>query len=250
MAGPHYADFADLVLESPLLIDATIHDTVRITGPRAADVAPGFARLYVDADVNALIRGPHGIPARVGYLVDVPADARGRPPRLKKERVLLFARSVPNRPDQIQLVAKDAQRRWTPAAAALVQRIAQEAAAPDAPPVITGVGNAFHVPGSLPGEGETQIFLSTADGRPVSLDILRRPGEQPRWSVALSDITDSAAQAPQRDTLLWYRLACALPAQLPDASVASADPSNAAKAREDYQYVLQSLGSCDRRPAY
>lgn len=248
--GPHYADFADLVLESPMLIDATIHSTDRIEGPQAADVAPGFARLYVEADVNALIRGSHGVPARIGYLVDVPTDARGRAPRLKKERVLLFARAVDGHPDQVQLVAKDAQRRWTPAADALVRRIAQEAVAPNAPPVITGVGNAFHVAGSLPGEGETQIFLSTADGRPVSLDILRRPGEQPRWSVALSDVTDSAAAAPPRDTLLWYRLACALPPRLPDSSLANADPSDAAKAREDYQFVLQSLGPCDRRPAY
>jgi hypothetical protein len=248
--GPHYADFAPLVLESPLLVDATIHRTDLITGPAAAGVAPGFARLYVEADVNALIRGPHGIPARIGYLVDVPTDARGRPPRLKKERVLLFARPVAGRPAQLQLIAKDAQRRWTPAAYALVQRIAQQAAAPNPPPVITGVANAFHVPGSLPGEGETQIFLSTADGRPVSLDILRRPGEQPRWSVALSDITDSSASAPARDTLLWYRLACALPPQLPDSSLAAVDPDAAAKAREDYRFVLDSLGPCDRRAAY
>ena len=248
--APHYADFADLVLESPMLIDATIRSTDRITGPEAADVAPGFARLYVTADVVALIRGQQSMPPQIGYLVDVPLDAGGRAPRLKKERVLLFARPVDGHPDQVQLVAKDAQRRWTPAADALVRRIAQEAIAPNAPPVITGVGNAFHVAGSLPGEGETQIFLSTADGRPVSLDILRRPGEQPRWSVALSDVTDSAAAAPPHDTLLWYRLACALPSRLPDSSLANADPDDAAKARADYQFVLESLGPCDRRPAY
>ena len=40
-------------------------------------------------------------------------------------------------------------------------------------------------PASLPGESETQIFLQTADQRPISLTVLRRPGEQPRWSVAL-----------------------------------------------------------------
>ena len=79
--GPHYADFADLVLESPMLIDATIHSADRITGPQAMDAAPGFARLYVEADVNALIRGSQGVPARIGYLVDVPTDARGRAPR-------------------------------------------------------------------------------------------------------------------------------------------------------------------------
>lgn len=248
--APHYADFAALVLESPLVVDAAIRSTVLIDGPEAAGVAQGFARLYVQADVNALVRGTTGVPARIGYVVDVPVDSRGRVPRLKKVRMLLFGRPVAGSPAQIQLVAPDAQRRWTPAAEALTRRIAQEAVAPDAPPVVTGVGNAFHVPGSLPGEGETQIFLATADGRPVSLSILRHPGEQRQWAVALSEITDAAAAPPARDTLLWYRLACALPAQLPDSSLSSSDPQNAAIAREDYQFVLQSLGPCDRRPAY
>jgi len=250
VAAPHYADLAPLVLSAPLIVDATIRSSVTINGPEAAGVSPGFVRLYLQADVNALIRGTQGIPQRVGYLVDLPADARGRPPRLKKVRVILFARPVAGRPAQLQLVAKDAQRRWTPAAEQLTRRIAQETVRPDQPPEITGVGNAFHVVGSLPGEGETQIFLTTKDNRPVSLDVLRRPGEQTRWSVSLSDITDAAAQAPQRDTLLWYRLACFLPQRLPDSSVAGSDPSDAATAREDYQFVLRSLGPCDTRKAY
>lgn len=250
VAAPHYADLAPLVLSAPLILDATIRSAVTIKGAEAAGVDPGFIRLYVQADVNALIRGSQGVPPRVGYLVDLPADARGRAPRLKKVRVLLFARPVAGRPTQLQLVAKDAQRRWTPAAEALTRRIAQETVQPNQPPEITGIGNAFHVAGSLPGEGETQIFLTTEDGRPVSLDILRRPGEQPRWSVALSDVTDAAAQAPERDTLLWYRLACFLPSALPESSVAGSDPSDARIAREDYQFVLQSLGPCDTRKAY
>jgi hypothetical protein len=250
VAAPHYADIAPLVLAAPLILDATIRSAVTINGSEAAGVDPGFIRLYVQADVNALIRGSQGVPPRVGYLVDLPADARGRAPRLKKVRVLLFARPVAGRPAQLQLVAKDAQRRWTPPAEQLTRRIAQETVQPDQPPEITGIGNAFHVAGSLPGEGETQIFLTTKDGRPVSLDILRRPGEQPRWAVALSDVTDAAAQAPQRDTLLWYRLACFLPDGLPESSVAGSEPSDAAIAREDYQFVLQSLGPCDTRKAY
>src|SRR5207253_7979853 len=104
------------------------------------------------------------------------------------------------------------------------RRIAADLVAADTPPTITGIGNAFHVPGALPGEGETQIFLTTADNRPVSLSILRRPGEQPRWAVALSEIVDEAAAPPARDTLLWYRLACSLPAALPAASTASLAP--------------------------
>jgi hypothetical protein len=250
VAAPHYADLAPLVLSAPLILDATIRSTVAIKGAEAAGVDPGFIRLYVQADVDALIRGSQSVPPRIGYLVDLPADSRGRAPRLKKVRVLLFARPVAGRPAQLQLVAKDAQRRWTPAAEALTRRIAQETVQPNQPPEITGIANAFHVAGSLPGEGETQIFLTTKDGRPVSLDILRRPGEQPRWSVALSDVTDAAAQAPQRDTLLWYRLACFLPPELPQASVNTADPGDVAKAREDYRFVLQSLGPCDTRKAY
>jgi hypothetical protein len=98
----------------------------------------------------------------------------------------------------------------------------------------------------LPGEGETQVFLTTANGAPVSLTVLRRPGEQPRWAVALSEIVDEAAAPPARDTLLWYRLACALPADLPEQSIASLAAPDATLAREDYGYVREQLGACRR----
>lgn len=247
--APSYADVADLVAAAPLVIDATIRSTSRIKGAEAAAVPPGFARLYVEADVLALIRGPGAVPPRVGYLLDIAIDARGRIPKLKKARVLLFARPVAGSAGQIQLVTPGAQLPWTPAGDALVRRIAADVVSRDAPPVVTGVGNAFHVPGSLPGEGETQIFLTTADGRPVSLSILRRPGERPRWAVALSEIVDDAAAPVRRDTLLWYRLACALPPELPDSSTASIDPAAADLARSDYRFVIAQLGACGRTAA-
>jgi hypothetical protein len=242
--APAYAPVADLVTASPLVIDATIRSESRIKGAEAAGVAPGQARLYVEADVVRLIRGSAAIPTRVGWLVDVPTDFRGRAPKLKKRRVLAFARPVPGRPAQVQLVSPGAQLDWSPATEALVRRIATEANAPDAPPVVTGVRSAFHVPGSLPGEGETQIFLLTDGGRPAALSVLRRPGEAPRWSVALSEIIDDGATAPARDTLLWYRLACALPATLPDAATAAIEPADAQQAREDYAFVIAQLGPC------
>ena len=241
-----YADTADLVLTAPLVVDAAIRSATRIKGPEAANAAAGSARFYVEADVAALIRGNSAIPPRIGYVVDLPLDPRGRLPKLKKLRVLLFARAVDGRPDQVQLVKPDAQRDWTPAAEAQVRGIVQATLASDAPPVVTGIGNAFHVAGSLPGEGETQIFLTTADSRPVSLSILRRPGEQPRWAVALSEIVDDAAAPPARDTLLWYRLACTLPPALPDRSTASLAPGDASAAQDDYRFVIDRLGPCGR----
>ena len=240
-----YADLADLVLAAPVIADATVRSVAKLKGPDAAGVAPGAQRVYVTADVTALIRGAGGIPPRVGYLFDLPLDARGRTPSLKKARVLLFARPTAV-PGQVQLVGPDAQLSWTPAGDAAVRRIAQEALGPDAAPRITGVGNAFHVPGALPGEGETQVFLQTADGRPVSLSVLRRPGERPRWAVALSEIVDEAAGPPARDTLLWYRLACSLPPALPARSTAGIGPDDAAKAQADYRFVLGELGPCGR----
>ena len=245
--GPGYAFHADLVAAAPLIVDALVRGATRIKGAEAAAAAPGATRFYVEADVAALIRGAGGLPTRIGYVVDTFPDAAGRLPRLKKMRVLLFARAVAGAPDQLQLVSPDAQVDWTPQGDALVRRIAREVLAADAPPAVTGVGSVFHVPGSLPGEGETQIFLLTADARPVSLSVLRRPGEQPRWAVALSEIVDEAAGPPPRDTLLWYRLACFLPGALPQPSLAALSPPDADAAREDYRFVLGQLGACGPR---
>jgi len=247
--APPYAVMADLVLAGPLIIDATIRSTSRIKPAEAPGLAPGATRFYVEADVGALIRGPGAIPPRIGYLLDAAPDPQGRTPKYKKSRVLLFARPVPGQGGQVQLVTPGAQLGWTPASDALARRITAEVLAADAPPVVIGIGNAFHVPGSLPGEGETQIFLRTADHRPVSLSILRRPGEQTRWAVALSEIIDDAAAPPKPDTLLWYRLACGLPRALPDDSIASLSETDSAQAREDYRFVLGRLGPCGRDAA-
>jgi hypothetical protein len=241
-----YADIADLVLAAPVIADATIRSTTRIKPAEAPNLAPGLVRLYVEVDVVALIRGADGLPPRIGYLLDVAPDARGRVPKFKKARVLIFARPVAGAVNMVQLIAADAQIDWTAADDARARQIAKAALAADAPPVITDVGNAFHVAGALPGEGETQIFLTTADQRPVSLSVLRRPGEQPRWAVALSEIVDESAAPPAPDTLLWYRLACALPATLPDRSTGSLEAADAAIAREDYAFVLGALGPCGR----
>ncbi|MEG3123007.1 hypothetical protein [Sphingomonas sp. GB1N7] len=235
---PPYALYADFVLDAPVIVDAAIRSTSRIKGADAATVPPGLTRFYVEADVLALIRGPAALPPRIGYLLDVRPDARGKLPNLRKLRVLLFARPVAGSGAQIQLVRPDAMRDWTPAADALARRITTETLAADAPPKITGLGNSFHTTGALPGEGETQIFLTTAAARPVSLSITTKPAGTRHWAVSLSDVVSDSAVPPARDTLLWYRLACFLPPALPETA--------APEAAEDYRFVLDSLGPCDR----
>lgn len=241
---PSYATVAGNVVGAPLIIDARISDVIPIKADAASVVTPGRARVYIEADVAALIRGANALSTRIAYVAEIPLNARGKLPKLKKQRVILFARAVPGSAGQVQLTGLDSQIAWSPELDALVRTITRDLLAADAPPAITGVGNAFHVPGSLPGEGETQVFLQTATGAPVSLQILRRPGEQTRWSVSLGDIVDNGAGPPQPATLLWYRLACGLPREIPADSLSAEDPANAAPAREDYALVLRDLGPC------
>ncbi|WP_294088701.1 hypothetical protein [Sphingomonas sp.] len=241
---PSYARVAELVLGAPVIIDSVVRSAQKLKPAESPGLPPNHVRFDITADVRALIRGSDSAPARISYLADVPLDARGRPPKLAKQRVLLFGRAVPGRADQIQLTALAAQQPWSAPLDALTRRIAAEVVDPAAPPAISGIGNAFHVPGTLPGEGETQIFLNTPDGRPVSINIIRRPGEAVRWGVALSEIVDEAAAPPARDTLLWYRLACHLPRALPAGATATMEADDARAARADYAFVLDALGPC------
>lgn len=243
--APPYADYADLATIAPVIVDATVRSSLRLKPVDAPDLPPTMARLYLEADVGALIRGTGAVPPRLGYTLDVPVDARGHVPQYRKSRVLLFARGVAGDAGKVQLVRTDGQRGWTPGGDALTRRIVRETLAPTAPPIVTGIANAFHTAGDLPGAGESQVFLTTPDNRPISLNIDRAPGAQPRWSVALSEVVDQALPPPPRDTLLWYRLACTLPATLPDTAVTQSG-EDAAILREDYALVVHDLGVCDR----
>lgn len=241
-----YADLADIVLPSPVVARATVDRVRRVDAERAIGLAPNHVRYYVEADLVSLIRSAQPVPRRVRYLVDMPLTTEGRRPRLNDREVLLMAAPVAGRPGEIQLTSPDAQIVWTEAREAAIRQMLTEANSADAPGVVTGVGSAFNVAGSLPGESETQIFLATSEGRPVSLSILRRPNQRPQWNVALGEIVDRATPPPQRNTLLWYRLACFLPDRLPESSLQATAGGEAQTAREDYRLVINDLGTCPR----
>ncbi|WP_313808206.1 hypothetical protein [Sphingobium sp.] len=247
-AGLSYADIADLADAAPLVAQARIGNIIKLKPAQAGTVPAGHQRLFIEANVSNLIRGEGGISPTVRYLYDAPIDARGKLPKLKKAQVILFARAGA-RPGEIQLVARDAQIIASPAEIERVKAILSELVANDAPPRIIGLGDAFHVAGTIAGEGETQIFLRTENSEPVSLSILRRPGQEPRWAVALGEIVDEAARPPAPGSLLWYRLACGLPDALPARSVRALSPPDAEAARSDYQVVLRALGPCGRTRA-
>lgn len=246
-----YADAADLALAAPVAAHVRVVRARALRERDAPGVSPGHRRFHVEADVVSLIRSPAALPARVAWLVDLPDDSRGRAARLpKRTELLLLAAPVAGRPAELRLAAPDSQLPYSAAEAERLRAILRESAARNAPPRIVAAGRAFHVLGNIPGESETQIFLQTAEGRPVSLSVLRRPGEQPRWAVSLAEMVDDNAQAARPQTLLWYRLACGLPRALPSQSFAEATGEEAAAIRADYRFVLESLGPCvrNRRP--
>jgi len=246
-SGPSYSDLASLSEAAPLVIRAQIRRQTTLKPDRAPGLAQGFARLYIEAQTTALIAGRSTVPANFAYLLDVPLDAKGKVPALKKREFVLFARGVPGRPGDVQLVTPGAHLAYTPELEARLRPILTELYGNDVPPKVTGVSEALAVPGTLTGESETQIFLATENRAPVSITVLRRPGQRVQWGVSWGEIIDSAATPPARETLRWYHLACALPAQLPSSANLSRDPAERRLAATDYAFVREALGPCDRR---
>lgn len=241
-----YADLVDLALPARLVALAQVRKAVRLKPEEAPGLPPGHARLYIEARTLDLLIGD-SIGESMRFLADVPLDARGKPPKLNRTEVIVLARPVAGKTDELQLVAPDAMLTFTPAREATLRAILTETSRPDAPPAITTLREALHVSGNLAGEGETQLFLGTATGAPVSISVLRRPGQPTTWGVSFTEIVDSAARPPLPATLAWYRLACGLPARLPDRANISATLADRRLAAEDYAKVLADLGPCSRK---
>jgi hypothetical protein len=239
-----YADVADLATRAPLVVDARIRKATVLPPERAAGLGADKVRIYVEADVLSLIRSTGPLAARVAWLVDLPRDAKGRAPKLNKLRVLAFARPVGT--GQIALVAPNAQLAWDSATDTLTRSIITEAIRPGAPARVTGIANGFHQSGTLPGEGESQFFVETETGDPVTLTVLRAPDRAPQWAVAFGEIVDGTAVVPARDTLGWYRLACGLPRTVAAERISGNDDGERAAAMADYRFIVAQLGECRR----
>ena len=246
VAGPSYADVAALTEKASLVVLVEVRDQAVVKPERAPGLAPGYARLYIEGRTQALLGGRAALGESLVYLVDAPLDEDGDPPKLKKQRFIVFANPVAGRPGTLQLVEPNSAIRATPESEQLARTVITAFAAPDIPPAVTGVRDVMSVAGNLVGESETQLFLDTATGEPVSLSVIRRPGMEPTWGVSWTEIVDQSARAPAPRTVEWYRLACSLPPELPADSFLQQDRAPQARAREDYRFILDQLGECAR----
>lgn len=244
-----YADIANLAEAAEVVLRVQVKKAKRIKPEQAPDLAPGTARLLIDARTQTVLSGP-AQGETVRYLADVALDAKGKVPKLNKQVALVFAHTVPGRPAELRLVDGGAQIAWSAPTEMLTRRILTELLSADAPPRIKGVREVLYVPGNLTGEGETQVFVQTENNAPVSLTVVRRPGMSKSWGVSLSEIVDQTARPPERDTLTWYRLACFLPRSMPPGASLSGSAGHVRAAAQDYAFVIDQLGECTRsRPA-
>ena len=241
-----YADLVSLAERSDMVVHVEIRRQIELKSERAPDVAPGFARLYIEARTLSLISSNSPVGEELVFLVDVPRDFRGKVEKLKDRQFLLFADAVQGRPGSIQLTGKRAMLDYTPALISRLRPILSELVSRERPPVVSGISDALAVQGTLAGESETQIFLATSDRSPVSMTVLRRPGQGPVWGVSWGEIIDSSARPPASETLRWYRLTCGLPAELPSAANLARDPAARRLAEADYAYVMRQIGPCER----
>lgn len=244
-----YADLASMADAAEVVLRAQVRKASRLKPEQAPGLAPGMARLLVEARTQTVLTGP-AMGETVRYLADIPLDEKGKVPKLSKAVVLLFARTVAGRPGELRLVDGGAQIAWSGETEMRTRAILTEMLSPEAPPRVIGVREVLYVPGNLVGEGETQVFLQTENNAPVSVSVVRRPGMDRSWGVSLSEIVDQAARPPARDTLTWYRLACSLPPSMPPGASLSGSATQVRAAAEDYAFVISELGECNRnRPA-
>lgn len=243
--GPSYADLADLVDAAAIVALVEIRSQATVPPDRAPGLAPGSVRLYLEARTEALLAGRSAVGESLAFLADREL-VNGRAPRLRRQRVVVFANPVPGSVGQLQLVAPDAMLPADPALVERVRALVVAFAAPDAPPRVTGVRDVISVQGNLAGESETQMFVETATGAPASLSVLRRPGVPPVWGVSWGEVVDAAATPPAPGTVAWYRLACGLPPSLADDAFLQPPGPDRTRAQEDYRFILDALGPCGR----
>lgn len=239
MAEPGFVDLADLTVAAPAIVQATVARAERLSDRDSPGLAQGHARMLITAAVDAAIVAPGAIPAELTWLWDAPLDAKGKLAKRKNMAVMVWITN-PTPDGKTRLIAPNGQQPWTPALDAGVRAIATEARS-GAAPAITGVTNGFRADGTVAGESESQFFLSAADGQGATMVVTTRPGAARKVALSRGDVIDESAAAVRPGTLLWYRLACTLPAALP-AKAGGGDPALAA----DWAAAMASLGPCQR----
>lgn len=242
---PSYDALTNIALESPLVADIIVKKVNSLPASQSVGVPANKKRILIIAELQSLIRARKGLNSEIKFLFDAPLDSRGKIPKLKKLRFLAFGSNVKNNADFIKLTHIASMIPYTQNANNALRTIIKDIIAEDAPQKITSISSAFHSPGTIIGEGETQIFLNTETGQPIAISVISKQNQRPKWSASTSEVIDINATEPARNSLLGHRLACGLPNMIDNDKIEAASSKDRRKAATDYDYVRSSIGRCN-----
>ncbi len=234
-----FADLAALGLAAPVVVRATAIRDERLNPRDAAGLAPGMARFLVTATTTTAIAAPGDVPPRLTYLIDRPLDARGKPPKPAVRDVLLFLRPGTDA-GQYALIDAHGEVPWTASAEAAVHNVLADNRRGTVP-VVTGIASAFRVPGAVPGEAESQFFLST---RERQAGVARRPDPPGRGAAAVGRARRRHRRC--RGRRCRRRRCCGTASPAPCRAALPPGLGAAADVAGDYRFVRDSLGPCGR----
>jgi hypothetical protein len=239
---------ARLYLASPVVARALVKGQSKLGKKDSAALPPlpaGQGRAMLDVELQGVLKAPDALPARLKFLWQGPLDAKGKVPGFKKQSLLLFlSTATAGGVTGYGLTDIASVRPWSPAEEAQLRSIAVAAQDPGQRGLaIKGVRTTFvTVPEDANSDPYVHILFATQNGAPLAA-ILEKQRGQWQLRTTITDL-DQDAQLIQRQSLLWYHMACGLTVEPP--SVVTAQPTDAerALAREAWTGMLEQLGPC------
>ncbi len=243
-----YPVVARLYLSSPVVARGLVKGQSKLGKKENAALPPlptGQGRAMLDVELQAVLKAPDALPAKLKFLWQGPLDAKNKVPSLKKQSLLLFLSTVTSSGvTGYGLTDINSVRPWSAAEEAQLRAIAAAAQDPAQRGLaIKGVRTTFvTVPEDSNSAPYVHILFVTQNGAPLAA-ILEKPSGQWTLRTTVTDL-DQDAQAIERQSLLWYHMACGLPAEPP--AVVTEQPSEQERtlAREAWRGMLEQLGPC------
>lgn len=241
-----YPGLAKLHLLSDVVLQARIYRSKKLSSKQAPDVAAGFERFLIQADVQSVILSSSPIPQRISYIWDAPVKEDGSP-KLKGISVILFLKTVTGRDDFYQLAAPNAQLLAQPEALETTRSIAAD---PDRSAIgdfhFSNIMSAIRVRSTEDSPEETNFLIQTSGGQLYTAIVTNTSNDQPLNTVRISRPDSlNESQSVKKRTLIWYHLACDLPGSLPSSLLdAEGVRKDAALITQDYRTLRQILGPC------
>ena len=239
-----YAQLARLYLASPIVLRAQVKSEAKLSKKTLAamePLPPQQGRLMLGVEIQSVLKAPQALPAQMSFLWQGPLDANGKLPKLRKSSRLFFL--MPTGPS-VTLVEVGAAPLWSSADEETLRAIGREASDPVAVGLAPG---ALRLATVTPADGDRSSpfvhFLFETRGGSNLVAILERADGRWLLRTTTSDLDQDARPVPP-NSLLWYHLACGLPAAPPDPVSRQASAEDAALAREAWAGMLADLGPC------